>query len=111
MPTSPDVFSVIADPTRRQILDLLCRREMAVGELVETLGLAQPNVSKHLRTLSDADLVHVRVDGPRRHYRLRPDGLRELEDWLAPYRRRWADRLNALERHLDQLDQPRDEEN
>ncbi|MFE6507443.1 ArsR/SmtB family transcription factor [Nocardioides sp. NPDC057767] len=105
-----DVFSVIADPTRRQILDLLCQREMAVGELVETLGLAQPNVSKHLRTLGEADLVHVRIDGPRRHYRLRPERLRELEEWLAPYRRMWADRLDALERHLDQLDDPDHEE-
>ena len=103
MPTR-DIFSVIADPTRRQILDLLCQREMGVGELVETLGLAQPNVSKHLRTLGEADLVHVRIDGPRRHYRLRPDRLRELEEWLAPYRRIWTDRLDALERHLDQLD-------
>lgn len=105
MPTR-DLFSAIADPTRRQILDLLCQREMGVGELVETLGLAQPNVSKHLRTLGEAELVHVRVDGPRRHYRLRPDRLQELEEWLAPYRRMWADRLDALERHLDQLDDP-----
>ena len=107
MPTR-DVFSVIADPTRRQILDLLCQREMGVGELVETLGLAQPSVSKHLRTLGEADLVRVRVDGPRRHYRLRPDRLRELDEWLAPYRQRWADRLDALERHLDQIDDEED---
>lgn len=107
---SRDVFTAIADPTRRQILDLLCQREMGVGELVETLGLAQPNVSKHLRTLGEAELVHVRVDGPRRHYRLRPDRLRELEEWLAPYRRMWADRLDALERHLDRLDDPDHEE-
>ncbi|MGH3353721.1 MAG: ArsR/SmtB family transcription factor [Nocardioides sp.] len=103
MPTR-DVFTAIADPTRRQILDLLNHREMGVGELVETLGLAQPNVSKHLRTLGEAELVHVRIDGPRRHYRLRPERLRELEEWLAPYRRMWADRLDALERHLVQLD-------
>lgn len=107
---SRDIFTAIADPTRRQILDLLCQREMGVGELVETLGLAQPNVSKHLRTLGEAELVHVRVDGPRRHYRLRPDRLRELEEWLAPYRRMWADRLDALERHLDRLDDPDHEE-
>ena len=107
---SRDIFTAIADPTRRQILDLLCQREMAVGELVEMLGLAQPNVSKHLRTLGEAELVHVRVDGPRRHYRLRPDRLRELEELLAPSRRMWADRLDALERHLDRLDDPDHEE-
>ncbi|MFC7406507.1 ArsR/SmtB family transcription factor [Georgenia alba] len=101
-----DVFAVIADPTRRRILDLLRRREMGVGELADALGSAQPNVSKHLRVLGEADLVRARVDGPRRHYRMRPERLRDLDEWLAPYRRAWADRLDALERHLDRLDSP-----
>jgi DNA-binding transcriptional ArsR family regulator len=103
-----DVFDAIADPTRRRILDLLREGERPVGELVAVLGVAQPNVSKHLRTLSSADLVRVRVDGPRRHYALEPAGLRRLEAWLAPYREAWADRLDALEWHLD--DAPDEEE-
>lgn len=98
-----DVFTVVADPTRRRILDLLRDRERPVNELVELLGTAQPSVSKHLRVLDAAALVRVRVDGPRRHYGLRADGLRELDAWLAPYRRVWADRLDALERHLDEM--------
>jgi DNA-binding transcriptional ArsR family regulator len=98
-----DVFEVVADPTRRRILDLLRERELPVHELVAALGMAQPNVSKHLRVLDRAELVRVRVDGPRRHYALRPEGLRELDEWLAPYRRAWADRLDALERHLDDM--------
>lgn len=100
MPTR-DVFDAIADPTRRRILDLLREGERPVGELVAALGVAQPNVSKHLRMLNSAALVRVRVEGPRRHYALDPVGLRRLEAWLAPYREAWADRLDALERHLD----------
>lgn len=98
-----DVFEAIADPTRRGILDLLRAGELPVGELVAALGVAQPNVSKHLRTLDAAALVRVRVDGPRRYYALDPTGLRQLDAWLAPYRAAWADRLDALERHLDDL--------
>lgn len=98
-----DVFDVIADPTRRRILDVLRESERPVGELVEILGVAQPNVSKHLRVLDEAALVRVRVDGPRRHYALDTGGLRDLDAWLAPFREIWADRLDALERHLDEL--------
>ena len=109
MPTR-DVFEAIADPTRRRILDLLLDGERSVGDLVARLGVAQPNVSKHLRTLDAAALVRVRVDGPRRHYALDPDGLRRLEAWLAPHREAWAHRLDALERHLDDLpDDPTEE--
>jgi DNA-binding transcriptional ArsR family regulator len=96
-----DVFEVIADPTRRRILELLRDGEQPVGDLVAALGIAQPNVSKHLRVLDRAELVRVRVDGPRRHYALQPGALAELEAWLAPFREIWADRLDALERHLD----------
>lgn len=98
------VYEVLAEPTRRRILDLLLEGERPVGELVERLAVAQPNVSKHLRALSVAGLVQVRPDGQRRIYALRAEPLRELDAWLAPYRRVWADRLDALERHLDEME-------
>ena len=97
-------FDVLAEPTRRRILDLLLEGERPVGELVTALDVAQPNVSKHLRALSVAGLVQVRPDGQRRIYALRAEPLRELDTWLAPYRRVWADRLDALERHLDEME-------
>lgn len=94
-------FEVLAEPTRRDILDLLRERERSVGELVQRIPISQPGVSKHLRVLRDARLVEVRVDGQRRIYALRPEPLAEIDAWLGPYRRLWADRLDALERHLD----------
>ena len=97
-------FEVLAEPTRRSILDLLRERERSVGELVERLTISQPGVSKHLRVLRDGGFVTVRADAQRRFYELRPDPLAELDAWLAPYRRLWADRLDALERHLDDSD-------
>jgi DNA-binding transcriptional ArsR family regulator len=96
-------FDVIAEPHRRQILDLVRDRECAVGDLVEGLQLSQPAVSKHLRVLRDAGLVEVRVDAQRRLYSVRPEPLRAIEEWLAPYRRMWAERLDDLERHLDMM--------
>ena len=96
-------FEVVAEPTRRRILDLLRERSRPVGELVELFGLSQPLVSKHLRVLRDAGLVRVRQDAQRRWYELRPEPLAELDAWLAPYRRLWADSLDALERHLDAM--------
>lgn len=98
-----DVFTVVADPTRRQILNVLRHGELSVSDLVDRLGAAQPNVSKHLKVLGEADLVRVRVDGPRRHYALAPESLREFDAWLAPFRELWADRLDALEAHLDRM--------
>jgi DNA-binding transcriptional ArsR family regulator len=95
-------FELIAQPTRRRILDLLRERARPVGELVELLGLSQPGVSKHLRVLRDAGLVRVRRDAQRRWYELEPEPLAELDAWLEPYRQLWEDRLDALERHLDQ---------
>ncbi|NYH77647.1 DNA-binding transcriptional ArsR family regulator [Actinopolyspora biskrensis] len=95
-------FAALADPHRRQILDLLRARERAVSELVDQLGLSQPGVSKHLRTLREADLVTVRHDAQRRWYGLCPEPLTEVDDWLAPYRAFWSDRLDALERHLEE---------
>lgn len=94
-------FEVLAEPTRRRILDLLREDERPVGELVATLQISQPGVSKHLRVLREAGLVEARADAQRRLYRVRPEPLAEIDEWLAPYRRRWADRLDALERHLD----------
>ncbi|HTI20115.1 MAG TPA: metalloregulator ArsR/SmtB family transcription factor [Kutzneria sp.] len=96
-------FEVLAEPSRRRILDLLRAEERSVGQLVDQLALSQPAVSKHLRVLREAGLVTVRVDAQRRCYRLRLDPLRELDDWLAPYRQLWSDSLDALERHLDNL--------
>jgi DNA-binding transcriptional ArsR family regulator len=94
-------FEVLAEPTRRRILDLLREDERPVGELVSQLRISQPGVSKHLRVLREAGLVEARADAQRRLYRVRPEPLAEIDEWLAPYRRRWADRLDALERHLD----------
>ena len=95
-------FDVLAEPTRRRILDLLLDQERPVGELVKKLKLSQPGVSKHLRVLRDAGLVSVRTEAQRRIYGVRPEPLEEVAEWLEPYRRLWADRLDALERHLDE---------
>ena len=99
---SATTFDVLADPTRRRILDLLREAPRPVGELVERLGLSQPGTSKHLRVLRDAGLVEARKDAQRRVYELRPEPLAEVAAWLEPFRREWAQRLDALERHLDQ---------
>jgi DNA-binding transcriptional ArsR family regulator len=94
------VFDVIAEPTRRRILELLGERERPVTELVELLSLSQPGVSKHLRVLRDAGLVQVRQDGQRRWYQLDATPLAEVDAWLTPFRRFWSERLEALEKHL-----------
>jgi DNA-binding transcriptional ArsR family regulator len=95
-------FAVLAEPTRRQILDLLRDGEQPVGDLVDRLRLSQPGVSKHLRVLRDAGLVEVRPHGQRRLYRLQPEPLREVDEWLAPYRRLWASSLDKLGRHMEE---------
>jgi DNA-binding transcriptional ArsR family regulator len=94
-------FDVLAEPTRRRILDLLRDGERSVGELVDRLTLSQPGVSKHLRVLRDAGLVQVRIEAQRRWYGLRPEPLTEIDAWLEPYRRLWARHLDALEQHLE----------
>jgi DNA-binding transcriptional ArsR family regulator len=94
------VFDVVAEPNRRRILDLLLERERPVGEVVESLGLSQPAVSKHLRVLREAGLVEVRGDAQRRLYSVRPQPLRAIDEWLSPYRRMWEARLDDLERYL-----------
>jgi DNA-binding transcriptional ArsR family regulator len=94
-------FDILAEPSRRRILDLLLERERSVNELVDLVGLSQPSVSKHLKTLREAGLVRVRQDAQWRWYQVDAAPLAEIDAWLAPYRRFWNDRLDALERHLD----------
>ncbi len=101
-------FTVLAEPARRQILDLLREGERTVNELVELTAMSQPSVSKHLRVLREAGLVDVRQDAQRRWYRLRATPLAEIENWLAPYRAFWMNRLDALERYL-QAQEEKDE--
>lgn len=95
------VFDVLAEPNRRQLLELLRASERPVGELVAELGVSQPAVSKHLRVLRDAGLVEVRSQAQRRLYRVRVEPLRTLDEWLEPYRLLWESRLDDLERHID----------
>ena len=99
-------FEVLAEPTRRRILDLLRERSRPVGELVDALGMSQPGVSKHLRVLREAELVQVRQDAQRRWYELRHEPLTEIDAWLEPYRQLWGARLDALEQHLDEKETP-----
>ncbi|MFG2167756.1 ArsR/SmtB family transcription factor [Micromonospora chersina] len=98
---SGDAFAVLAEPTRRRILDRLRREESSVGDLVAALGMSQPAVSKHLKVLREAGLVSCRTAAQQRIYRIDVRPLRAVDDWLGPYRRMWTDHLDALERHLD----------
>ena len=98
-------FSIIAEPSRRAILSLLATAEQSVGDIESQLGLSQPSVSKHLRVLREAGFVESRVDAQRRLYRIRPEPLMEIDAWLAPFRRYWSQHLDALERHLDRMNQ------
>jgi DNA-binding transcriptional ArsR family regulator len=100
----PLAFEVVAEPARREILDLLIDGPRAVGELASSAGMSQPNASRHLRILREAGLVQSTPDGQRRLYGLRPDGFAELERWLAPYRRLWQRSLRSLEDHLDEME-------
>jgi DNA-binding transcriptional ArsR family regulator len=99
--SSITAIEVLAEPTRRQILDLLRDGERSVGDLVDDMRVTQPAVSKHLRVLRDSGLVDVRVDAQRRLYRIRPEPLIELDAWLATYRGLWTESLDRLEQHLD----------
>ncbi|MDB4876396.1 MAG: transcriptional regulator, ArsR family [Gemmatimonadetes bacterium] len=98
-------FGIIAEPNRRAILSLLASSEQSVSEIEHRLRMPQPSVSKHLRVLREAGFVEARVDAQRRVYRIRPDPLREVDAWLAPFRRFWSTHVDALERHLDRMDQ------
>jgi DNA-binding transcriptional ArsR family regulator len=97
-------WQALSDPHRRAVLALLLERPRPVGELVEQLGLSQPGTSKHLKVLREAGLVQVRQDANRRVYALDPGPIRELDVWLAPYRRLWNESLDELGRHLDRKD-------
>ena len=97
-------FAVLAEPNRRAILSMLATRERSVGELMDQLGLPQPSVSKHLKVLRDRGFVASRVDAQRRVYRLNPGPLQEVDAWLAPFRRLWSRHVDALERHLDRME-------
>jgi DNA-binding transcriptional ArsR family regulator len=99
------VFTVIAEPHRRAILSLLASSERSVSEIEHSLRIPQPSVSKHLRVLRETGFVESRIDAQRRLYRVRPEPLREVDAWLAPFRRFWSVHLDALERHLDRKDQ------
>ena len=99
--TADAVLEAIVEPNRRRILDAVRTEERSVTELVDRLGMSQPGVSRHLRILRDAGLVTVRADAQRRLYGLRSEPLRELDDWLEPFRAEWSTRLDALSRHLE----------
>lgn len=100
----PSVFEVIAEPNRRAILSLLASSERSVGEIEDKLGMPQTTVSKHLRVLRDAGIVEAQVDAQRRLYRVKPESLRDLDIWLAPFRELWNSHVDALERHLDRME-------
>jgi len=97
-------FAIIAEPSRRAILSLLATSERSVGDIEENLSLSQPSVSKHLRVLREAGFVESRVDAQRRLYRIKPEPLMEIDAWLTPFRQFWSVHVDALERHLDQMD-------
>jgi DNA-binding transcriptional ArsR family regulator len=99
------VFEVIAEPNRRAILGVLASSRQSVGEIERQLRMPQPTVSKHLRVLREAGFVECTVDAQRRLYRLKPEPLQEVDAWLTPFRRFWSAHVDALERHLDRMDQ------
>jgi DNA-binding transcriptional ArsR family regulator len=99
-----ETLGALADPTRRQIVALLARGELSAGDLAARFPVSRPAISRHLRVLREAGLVEVRTDAQRRLYRVRPEPLAEIDAWIAPYRRLWAQRLDDLERHLDETE-------
>lgn len=101
--TTSDVFNALAEPKRRQLVDLLARGERSVTDLVRLLDLAQPVVSKHLRVLRDVGIVQVRDDGRQRLYRLAPLSLKPIHDWVAPYEHLWNRRFEAMDQVLEDL--------
>jgi DNA-binding transcriptional ArsR family regulator len=103
--TTTDAFNAVAEPRRREILDLLATEERTVSDLVEALDLAQPQVSKHLKVLREVGLVRVREDGRHRYYRVEASALRPIHDWVQAYAALWQDRLDALDDVLTDLKQ------
>jgi DNA-binding transcriptional ArsR family regulator len=108
--TTSDAFNAVAEPRRRQIIDLLAGGERPVNDLVQLLGVAQPQVSKHLRILREVGAVEVRDEGRRRVYRLNGHALKPIHDWVKSYERTWSDRFDALDAVLDELKQEEAEE-
>ena len=106
--TTADAFNAVAEPRRRQILDLLAGGERPVNELVQLLGLAQPQVSKHLRVLREVGAVEVREEGRRRLYRLNGHALKPIHDWVKAYERTWSERFEQLDAVLEDLKQQED---
>lgn len=106
------LFASLAEPSRREILNILIDGETTVNTLVDRMTLSQPSVSKHLKVLREANLVTQRIDGQRRWYALNNQPLQELDQWLAPFRQQWSRRLDALGQHLDQTlgDEPTQEQ-
>ena len=102
------MFEIIAEPNRRAILSLLVSSQQSVGEIESQLGMTQPTVSKHLRVLREAGFVESTVDAQRRLYRLKPEPFQEVDMWLAQFRKFWSGHLDALERHLDRMEQSTD---
>jgi DNA-binding transcriptional ArsR family regulator len=103
--TTTDTFNAIAEPRRREILDVLAIRERSVNELVELLGIAQPQVSKHLRVLREVGAVEVRDDGRQRFYRLNGVALKPVHDWVKGYERTWSDRFELIDEVLEELNE------
>src|SRR5947207_1688524 len=103
--TTLDVFNAIGEPRRREILDTLITGEKAVGAIVDDLSLSQPQVSKHLRVLSEVGLVSRRAEGRRRLYRLEPKRLQPFHDWVAKYEQAWNERLDRMDDYLKELQQ------
>jgi DNA-binding transcriptional ArsR family regulator len=103
--TTTDAFNAVAEPRRRQILDLLAQGERPVNDLVGLLGLAQPQVSKHLRVLREVDLVHVRDEGRQRMYRLNAEPLKPIHDWLAKYEQSWNKRFDLMDTIIEELEE------
>jgi DNA-binding transcriptional ArsR family regulator len=101
--TTTDAFNAVAEPRRRQILDVLAGGELSVTDLVARLGLSQPLVSKHLRVLREVGLVHVRDSGRQRLYRLDSGPLRSISDWLAPYERAMSERFDLMDDVIQEL--------
>src|SRR6195256_822750 len=105
MSTVESSFAIVAEPNRRAILSLLLSSERSVGQIERELRLSQPSVSKHLRVLREAGVVASRTEAQRRLYRLRPEPLMELDAWLVPFRRFWSKHVDALEQHLEKMEQ------
>ena len=102
--TTADAFNAVAEPRRRQILDVLAGGELPVNDVVYRLGLSQPQVSKHLRVLREVGAVDVREDGRQRFYRLNGDALKPIHDWIARYEQTWSDRFDLLDGVLEELE-------